>query len=88
MELGTLEPPDEIGQDFGASYELLQERRQARTSKCKGFLTLNHCVECFLSASDFILLVQEGLPYLLCIPLQVSQLATAVASALKSQAVL
>lgn len=56
------------------------------------FFALNHCVE--LSTSGFILLVQEGLLCLLCVPpcsvelLQVSQAATAASCALELRAAL
>lgn len=31
------------------------------------FFVLNHCVELFLRTSGFLLLIREGLPYLLCV---------------------
>lgn len=68
IRLGTFEWPNEIGQDLmqvmncckrGGKQELVNASSRA----------LNHHAELFLSTSGFVLLVQEGLPCLLCVAL-------------------
>lgn len=59
VKLGTLKRPNRT---------LVQEERQQKLVNAS-FLALNHRVELVLSASGFLLLVQEGLPCLLSVTL-------------------